>query len=161
MAAHKHQDTAALGLQLQPLSRYQSQHWRLAWRSGEFFFREKALESLLTMRKVMARAHSDVEERVAVGPFLRECHRVRLGRARRALDTGIHGRHRPRDLYHGWSDIKRARPAPLRASVTGAISSTLGGADGDTRRDTSADNFFKFETNVETHFNRDTNRIIC
>ena len=109
----------------------------------------------------MARAHSDVEERVAVGSFLRECYRVRLGRARGVLEAGIHGRHRPGDLYHSWSDIKRARPATLWTSVTGAVGSTLGSADGDTSRDTSADNFFKFETNVETHFDRDTNRVIC
>lgn len=113
------------------------------------------------MRNVMARAHSDVDVRVAVGPCLRECYRVRLDRARRALDAGISGRHRPRDLYHSWSDIKRAIPAPLRASVTGAISSTLGSAEGDTARETSADNFTKIETNVEAHVNGDTNRIRC
>ena len=113
------------------------------------------------MRKVLARAHLDIDVRVAVGPCLRECYRVRLDRARSALDAGVSGRHRPRDLYHSWSDIKRAIPAPLRASVTGAISSTRGSADGDTARETSADNFTKIETNVETHVNGDTNRIRC
>lgn len=113
------------------------------------------------MLRVLTRAHSDVEVRVAVGPCLRECYCVRLDWACSALDAGIPGRHRPRDLYHSWSDIKRAIPAPLRASVTGAISSTLGSGDGDTARETSADNFIKIETNVDTHVNGDTNGIRC
>ena len=113
------------------------------------------------MLKVMARAHFDVDERVAIGPCLRECYRVRLDRARRALKAGISGRHRPRDLYHSWSDIKRAIPAAFGASVSGAISSTFDSSEGDTARETSADNVTKIETNVEAHANGDTNRIRC
>ena len=113
------------------------------------------------MRKVLARAYLDIDVSVAVGPYLRECYRVRLDRARRALDAGIYGRHRPRDLYHSWSDIKRAIPAPIRASATGAISIARDSGDGDTARETSVDNFTKIETNVETHVNGDTNSIRC
>ena len=109
------------------------------------------------MRNILARAHLDVEVRVAVGPRLREGDRVRLDRARGARHAGIPGRHRPRDLDHRWGNIERAKPGPLRASVASAISGTRGGADGDTARETSADDFTKIETNVETHVNGDTN----
>lgn len=160
---HNHQDIATLGVQDQPLLKYQSQHCRLAQRDlGRFVpKKKKALEFLLTMLKVFARTHLDIDERVAVGPCLRECYRVRLDRARSAFDAGISRRHRPGDFYHSWSDIKRAIPAPLRASVTGAINSTLGSGGGDTARETSADNFTEIETNVDTHVNSDTNRIRC
>ena len=126
---------------------------------GSFVPERKTLDFLLTMLKVMARAHSHIDERIVVGPRLRECYGVRLDWACRALEAGISGRHRPRDLDHGWSDIKRAIPASLRASVTGAISSTLSSAEGDTARETSADNFTKIETNVEAHVDGHTNRI--
>ena len=87
----------------------------------------------------MAGAHSDVDVRVAVGACLRECYRERLDRARRAYDAGISGRQRPRDLHHGGSDVERAIPASLRASVTGAIDASLGGAEGDSAREASGD----------------------
>ena len=107
----------------------------------------------------MARAHPDINVRVTVRPDLGEIHSVRLSRASRGLETGIPWRYRPRDLSHGWSDIKRAIPFSLWTSITGAIRCTVSGAFGDIGRHTSRNDAFETETKVQAYVNGDSDSI--